>query len=520
MNNKINQALWLLQQSKAKIDMTTSIEGAEPRSAKPSRVLENQPNARRTMEALRDMGYDSYGSVLDITDNCVDAHATKIAIEISDQKSDIILKIDDNGTGMDEDTLSEALRLGSDTEREPTDLGKFGMGLVTASIGLSQRVEVLTKEIDGSLLYGGFDLEQIATENRFIKWIGPATKEQAAAFDRPKGTRVQLSKTDRISNRNVTTFANTLRGRIGQVFRKFLKSGVSITVNGKAVEPIDPLMLGDPKTKLVLDTEIAVDGKGSAILRVVDLPDFGGAGNKAAGIIPQNSGFYIVRNNREIMEANTFDFYKKHPDNSHFRAELSFDGSLDAHFHTDVKKMSIHPSQSFLDKLRQATQALITESAREGRARANAERGQIDHSAAEANITRRASLIPKPKALIEKRTPRGGKGTHPRSNGGQTRTPHVTNLRTISGLKVAFDEGNYGDQNPFYLVKQEGRTITVTYNREHPFYREFLEHASDSKVVAILDYLVFAIANAELLVPEHATVVKTNVNATLVGLLV
>jgi hypothetical protein len=507
--------------------MRTDTESAEPRSAKSSRVLENQPNARRTMEALRELGYDSYASVLDIIDNCVDAHATKIDIEIGEQKGDIIITIDDDGTGMDEETLSEALRLGSDTEREATDLGKFGMGLVTASIGLSQRVEVLTKEVgepllshDPPLLYGGFDLEQIAAENRFIKWIEPATKAQATGFDRAKGTHIRLSKTDRISNRNATTFANTLRSRIGQVFRKFLKSGITITVNGKSVEPIDPLMLSDPKTRLVLDMEITVDGKGGAILRVVDLPDFGAAGNTSAGIIPQNSGFYILRNNREIMEAHTFGFYKKHPDYSHFRAELSFDGSLDAHFHTDVKKMSIHPSQSFLDKLRQATQALITESGREGRARANADKGQIDHSTAEANITRRASLIPKPKALIEKRTPRGGKGTHSHKNGDKPRTPHVTNLRTVSGLKVAFDEGDYGDQNPFYLVKQDGRTIRVTYNREHPFYREFLEHASDAKVVAILDYLVFAIANSELLVPEHATVVKTNVNATLVGLLV
>src|SRR5205823_8749730 len=134
---------------------------------------------------------------------------------------------------------------------------------------------------------------------------------------------------------------------------------------------------------------------GSATLRVVDLPDYGPAGNKDLGIIPQNSGFYVLRNNREIMEAQTFEFYKKHPDFSHFRAELSFDGSLDPLFHTDVKKMSINPSQSFIDKLRQATQALITESARQYRARANVQKGQIDHSAAEANITRRAPLIPK-----------------------------------------------------------------------------------------------------------------------------
>jgi hypothetical protein len=473
------------------------------------------------MEALRELGYDSYASILDIIDNCIDAHATTINVQIAEQKADIVITIDDDGIGMDELTLGEALRLGSDTEREVGDLGKFGMGLVTASIGLSQSVEVFTKEGDGQLLYGGFDLEQIAAENKFVKWVGPATKEQAESFAHTKGTRVRLSKTDRISNRNSTVFANTLRPRIGQVFRKFLKSGIAISVNGKAVEAIDPLMLSDANTRLMLDTEIEIDGKGSAVVRVVELPDYGQAGNTSAGIIAQNSGFYIVRNNREIMEAHTFGFYKKHPDFAHFRAELSFDGSLDAHFHTDVKKMSIHPSQSFLDKLRQATQALITECAREGRKRANAEKGQIDHSAAEANITRRASLIPKPPALIERRAPRERKGTHPTNGSGEKpRTPHVTHLRTISGLKVEFDEGDYGEQSPFYLVNQVGRTITVTYNREHPFWREFLEHASDPKVVAILDYLVFAIANSELLVPEQANIVKHNVNATLVGLLV
>ena len=472
------------------------------------------------MEALREMGYDSYASILDIIDNSIDAQATEIHVDITEQKGDVVISIQDDGCGMDEDTLSESLRLGSDTEREPGDLGKFGMGLVTASIGLSQRVEVFTKEAEGTLLYGGFDLEEIAEKKRFVKWITKGTFDDEARFGKSKGTLLRLSKTDRISNRNTTTFANTLRGRIGQVFRKFIKAGTKIEVNGNPVEAIDPLMLNLKETKLVLDTEILVDGKAAATIRVVDLPDFGQAGNTAHGIIPQNSGFSIVRNNREIMDAHTFEFYKKHPDFSHFRAELSYDGSLDAFFHTDIKKMSVHPPQSFLDRLRQATQGLITESARQGRSRANVARGQVDHSAAEANITRRAPLIPKPKALVEKRSAGGKRESHSRGNGERTRTPHVANLRTVSGFKVLFNEGDYGEQCPFYLVKQEGRTITVTYNREHPFWREFVEYGNDAKVVAILDYLVFAMANSELLVPEQASIVKSNINSTLIGLLV
>jgi len=496
--------------------MSTSISTAVPLHLPAPVLRDNPPNAKRTIEALRELGYDSYASVMDLLDNCIDAQASNVEIMISEDKGDLRIAIQDDGIGMDEDTLDEALRLGSDTQRDSGDLGKFGLGMVTASIGLARRVEVLTREDGGQLLYGGFDLDYITEQDRFTKWIQPFTGDIGL---HSKGTRIQLSKIDRISNRNVTTFASTLRKQIGQVFRKFLKAGLKITVNGKSIEAIDPLMLNDPETKVVLDTEIEIAEGVAAVVKAVDLPDYGQAGNKERGIIAQNSGFYVLRNNRQIMESQKFDFYKEHPDYTHFRAEILFDGSLDSFFHTDVKKMSINPSQSFLDKLRQATMGLITESGRQGRRRANARRGEIDHTLAESNITRRATLIPKPKALVEKRGPRIKSGTTPSGPGQRSRTPHVTDLKTVSGLKVVFEEGNYGE-GPFYLVRQQGKTIIVAYNREHPFWRELVEHATEPKVVATLDYLVFGLANAELLVPEQARIVKENVNTTLVGLLV
>src|SRR4051794_1368864 len=88
-------------------------------------IVDNPPNAGRTMEALRDLGYDSYSSVLDITDNSVDAGARHITIEAHEQKGDIVISLSDDGCGMGEEMLAEALRLGSDAERESTDLGKF-----------------------------------------------------------------------------------------------------------------------------------------------------------------------------------------------------------------------------------------------------------------------------------------------------------------------------------------------------------------------------------------------------------
>ncbi len=482
-----------------------------------SALRSNPPHPHRTTAALRELGYDSYSALADLVDNSVDAGAQTITITIAERQGDIVIDVTDDGCGMDEEVLDEALRIGSDTGRNEDNLGKFGMGLVTASISVSRKLEVFTR-VDGSpVLYAGFDLDMIQERNEFIKWLQPLEGHAFGDLFSSHGTKIRLSKTDRINNRRPGEFANVLRKRLGQTFRKYLKAGLKIVVNQRPVEVIDPLMLADPHTTLVFDEPVQIDG-GSVHLRVVDLPDYGTSGNSDLGITAQNSGFYVLRNNREIMQAETFDFYKKHPDYSHFRAELEFDGSLDAVLHTDIKKMTITPSQSVLDKIRSATQGLIKNSGIEGRRRASVARGAVDHSLAESNIKRRAQLIPKPRTLVEKREPKGGKGSHSRGNGEKPRSPHVTHLQTSAGLRVVFNEGDYGEA-PFYSVRQDGATVVVTYNREHPFWRELIEHANEPKVVATLDYLVFGLANAELLVPEQARIVKENVNATLVGLL-
>jgi hypothetical protein len=497
--------------------MTSSRSSA--RAALALTLKPNVPNAARTCEALRELGYDSYASILDITDNCIDAGAKEISIQVQEDGDDIVILIDDDGVGMSAETLDEALRLGSDTVRDPSDLGKFGAGLVTASIGLCRRVEVFTKAAGSSLMYGGFDLDEIASRNEFVKWVQEADAYAPADFAVEHGTRVRLTKIDRISNRRPTDFANTLRKRIGQTYRRFLKAGLKILVNGKPAEAFDPLMLADGNTKVVFDEQLEVEGGSSIHLRAVELPDLGPAGNKEFGINQNACGFYVLRNNREIMAAETFEIFKKHPEYAHFRAEISYTGCLDDVFHTDVKKMTIRPSQSFVDRLAQATRGLTTESSREAKRRANVKRGDVDHTVAEKNITSRTTLIPKPRTLVERRGEARNQGTHSKGTGERTRSPHVGDLKTPSGLGVRFEEGDFGD-GPFYSVKQEGKTIVIAYNREHPFWRELVEHATDPKVIATLDYVVFAMANAELLVPEQARIVKENVNATLVGLLV
>jgi hypothetical protein len=79
---------------------------------------------------------------------------------------------------------------------------------------------------------------------------------------------------------------------------------------------------------------------------------------------------------------------------------------------------------------------------------------------------------------MEKRSSKVRKDTHAQGPSAKKRVPHVIDLKTISGLRVVFEEASYGEGH-FYQVGQSGRTITITYNREHPFWRELVEHAAE-----------------------------------------
>ena len=94
----------------------------------------NVPVAEDFMETARSFGnYDLALALADIVDNSITAGASEININASFEHNEI--RISDNGSGMDEETLI-AMRLGSKNpreQREPNDLGRFGLGLKTAS---------------------------------------------------------------------------------------------------------------------------------------------------------------------------------------------------------------------------------------------------------------------------------------------------------------------------------------------------------------------------------------------------
>ncbi len=344
-----------------------------------SNLVDATPNPR-LLESLRDMGYDNYQAILDIIDNSVDAVISstrkkpKIRINTKfgkDGKGRIT--VIDNGIGMTAETLNQALKLGSETNKERNgELGYFGVGLNSASISLGRGFKIITKHNDGDYVCGIFDLDiAIAQKSwRFVS-IEKANASEIKHFNTltenaTTGTVIEIYKLDRISNRNKSQFDTILLKLIGKSYRYHLTGKdktkqISFTLNDKKVEAIDP-MGKDLRGTVLLNSGInkqkyqfAVDGN---LVEIVVRYYYVDSGLET--VIPsekvsgRNNGFYVMRNHRQIMSAEKLGFAidKAAGHLANFRAELLFDGKFDEILKTNVMKSRVILPQSLIDLMK------------------------------------------------------------------------------------------------------------------------------------------------------------------------
>lgn len=498
----------------------------------------NHPNAAKLISSLRNTGYDSYAAVEDIIDNSIDAQARTVKIVVENEKKDLRITIADNGSGMDEAVLDEALKLGSLTDKdEVSDLGKFGMGLCTASISMARKLEVISREDGSDILYSCQDLDEIIKRNEFVKVLRKANKAEEALLSElsgKRGTVVVLSNIDRLSDTNVSQFAAKLSRDIGRIYRKFIESGITFYVNGKKVEINDPLMLSHKETKVYSDEvyelpEAAVNGKKEKIrVKIVILPEVNSELEKEMKMNIRSQGFYVMRNNREVAAGQTLEVFSKHNDFNRLRVELTFGASIDNEMGVRFTKDGVSPNQAITDFLKQelggqiaSIRSVMLKNKRADKA------SQVDHASSEALIAQRAKLLITPEAQIEKRGPRNEirdedrktpKDTKDRENFRQTKT-------SPKGLGARFETAAMGREGTLYETYQEGKIIVIRWNTDHPFYDRVMLANKDSKdITSALDYLVFALASAELknsnddnveLMANIKSVMSTNLRALL-----
>src|SRR3984957_18793142 len=114
--------------------------------AVPRRMTSVTPSASRLTGSLRDIGYDFSSAIADLVDNSISAGSSRIDIELCFEGERSYVLIADDGDGMTDREITEALRFGSRRGYRDEDLGRYGLGLKTASLSQCKRVTVVTRQ--------------------------------------------------------------------------------------------------------------------------------------------------------------------------------------------------------------------------------------------------------------------------------------------------------------------------------------------------------------------------------------
>jgi hypothetical protein len=226
------------------------------------------PSARRLMESLRDIGYDLPASVADLVDNSIDADAEHVRIDVGHDMHGGWIRIADDGLGMTERQLEEAMRFGSSRSYRHTDLGHFGLGLKTASLAQCRRLTVATRStVRGPVRIRRWDLDHVA---RTDAW----QLQRMTAKDTPNlltdplvartGTVVLWEHLDRVlgvrrpggeaAGRRLEAVAEEIAQHLAMVFHRFLAGEtpgppLHIDVGGVELKPWDPFARAERMTR-------------------------------------------------------------------------------------------------------------------------------------------------------------------------------------------------------------------------------------------------------------------------------
>jgi len=330
----------------------------------------------KLLRTLQSQGYKSGEAISDLIDNSIDAGASTIRIELIPRRVEgketnelQSLYIIDNGVGMTENRLKQALTPGSETDHSDSDLGVFGIGLNAAASSFSSRFMILTKHKNDVLMYGEYDIDKMEQTQSTIIDLRPANAKEKTFFkqkvDGLTGTIVLIPdaerRRERISDdpKRVRALNNVLKRELGLKFRKFISNNASSTgeelpadinifVNTDLVIPFDPM---EPETSDILYSKqhdvkwVENNQEKNGSMRIeaywikTEQPSLGA------------QGFYIIRNGRDIRHNDTLGIWKQHPSHNRLRIELAFSSDLDQFFNVNSQKNSIEIKQKIHDLL-------------------------------------------------------------------------------------------------------------------------------------------------------------------------
>ena len=343
------------------------------------------PRAAVLAESLRDVGYSLQTAVADVIDNSVAAKASNVRLFAATHSDSPAIAILDDGCGMSEEELLEAMRPGSKSplDRRPVhDLGRFGLGLKTASFSQCRRVTVMTRR-GGRTSCAVWDLDEVAAADEWVVTLPsdytqiPWSGELEAA-----GTLVVWQKLDRLlaaadpptGGAELVRQLDDMARHLELVFHRYLagESGlrrINISLNDQRLEPFDPFNLRHPATIRGPEERFRVGGQ-VLTFQPMTLPHHSKVPTKEwdryagpEGYI-KNQGFYLYRERRLIIYGTWFGLARQTELTKLARVRIDIPNGLDAEWKIDVKKASAQPPAAVRSRLRRLVEDIGSRSKR------------------------------------------------------------------------------------------------------------------------------------------------------------
>lgn len=311
------------------------------------------------MKSLRDIGYNFEIAVADIVDNSITAKSTTIEIHTI-AKPNIMFSMLDDGIGMSDEELVEAMRLASkdpSKEREKNDLGRFGLGLKTASFSQCKKLTVISKK-DGKLSVARWDLNYLEEKNQWLLKrpdldgiINNDLLEKLKTYE--NGTLVIWEDIDRYEQDSFSDIIDKLRKHLSLVFHRYLEGSVKgkklkIIVNNSELIAFNPFNINHPATQELSIEKIKIYGK------MINIQPF---------ILPHHSkvcqqeyeryateegytksqGFYLYRENRLLIYGTWWGLHRIKDAHKLVRIKIDISNDQDSLWGIDIKKSTANP---------------------------------------------------------------------------------------------------------------------------------------------------------------------------------
>jgi hypothetical protein len=347
--------------------------------------IELPPVAPLLMQSLRAVGYTTAAALADLIDNSVAAKSELVAIRFGPTPESMVAVID-NGEGMDGDELIRSMRFGSKDPRElrtGMDLGRFGLGLKTASLSQCRRLTVASLKL-GNLSIAEWDLDECERRNAW--WL--ATPDASAVppellktlNEQGQGTAVIWRKLDRMLEagppdvqRALDQVMDGVADHLAMVFHRFLAGEFAkhfdITVNNRSLPRFDPFLEGHARGQTLHSESFKIEGHAVVVspfvlpfpsrLQSADMDRAGGREGLKTG-----HGFYVYRGGRLVVPGGWFRIVPSDELIRLARVRVDVPVELDHLWKVDIRKTVAEPPAALRPELKRIVGAVTLRSRR------------------------------------------------------------------------------------------------------------------------------------------------------------